>query len=1252
MKFFGQVCIFKKYSPLMHLTNLRTVVLLTALFLSGSRVRAQCFDENNFVRYTRLQGLSNNYISGIEEDSMGYIWVATHKGLNRFDGKSFQPIFKESRHSPLPDDHLVSMGHSSVNEILGATLAGAFAYNPACGKFKQFIIPCDSSIYFWTNHVLDVVKDRKGDYIVSTRTGLYAFDPGGALIRRYDRYVAKSVGVEELYHGFWLSLRPDGKVFQQNNDLGSVYDPYSNSIDTLYTEKRPDLKKLIADDGGYLRPSWSGEKGELFIVDRERNAINVVDMEGSKCYPSVMPFVVKSDIGWSSVLTYINDSVLIVTCRSRGFYVLRYDAASKKLSCDGVKHFTGNFCTSVFRDRENHLWIGTTDGLFKENLNDAFFSVSDLSQQAPFLVDHEISSIRVDDSSLYLGLYNGGGMLVLNKRTRAVRKHIQFMPQFAYSNSVMNMIQYDADTLWIGTKNGIVWMDKQNFHYGRLVVPPELKWMNENNTLCFLQDSRKDIWISFSPLNSLVRYNRASRTFTDFSPPRNPLLKVTFIFSMAEDIQGNIWLAGDGLCRWNVQKQRVDTLIPYPTVSKLQRNFMFILDRDSRNNLWLSSFDNEIIQYSCTTNRMFLRQEENNHIDGNTITSSPIIKDHIWMGTDNGISAFNINDFSVRQFTYADGIPSVAITSIKKESVYDPEDNRFYIAAWHRLISFTPDIGLSHKSSPTLYLEKILVRDSLIVPGENEIRLDHYQNNISIHFNAVNFNDPEENRFAWRMMHGSDTAWEEINTQNSITLTSLPAGMHPIQIKLFSANNHWPKQVKMIHIYIRPPFWKTIWFILLLAALVTGIIIVVYKTRVNAVRKKERENARVQQLIAEEYKNRLELEQIINYFSSSLTDKVSVDEVLWDVSKNLISRLGYVDCVFYLWNEEKTKMVQKAAFGPKGNPELLASPVFDVAPGQGFVGHVIKTGKPIVVGDTRKDRRYRVDDMSRLSEICVPIIHNEELMGVIDSEHPAEDYFKERDLKILTTIATLVGNKIKQIESEQSLEIHQQEIAFINQQLAEAQLSALQTQMNPHFIFNCLNSIKGMILNDERQKASRYLSKFANMIRTTLNQSKEIFTTLYENIEHLENYLVMEKLRFDDSFCFEVLVDEDIDKEEMLIPTLMIQPLAENAIWHGLMYKTGEKKLTIRFSSQDGMISCSIEDNGIGIHRSQQLRRLSKASHRPVGLNNLRNRIKIMNEKYDTGCTLEIADLQDMDSSKSGTRVVLRFKVITTKLYI
>jgi putative methionine-R-sulfoxide reductase with GAF domain len=1250
----------------MSLTQLRLIIILSVLLPTiGGSPLAQNFEVGNFIRYTRLEGLTNNYISGITEDSTGYMWVATHKGLNRFDGKIFLPFFKDSSNSPspVPDNHLVSMQRQSANEIIGTTRAGAFAYNPASGRYQQFIIPCDSSIFFWTNHAMHIVKDRKGNYIVSAKTGLYVFNAAGKLVARYDHFLPRDVGKLELVYGGWLQSFPDGTTFQQglvDEMFGDLYDPAVNRVDTANITKSQRLKKLFTDTMGSVRPTWPGKDGEVFILDGDRNSIDVADMRGSQSGSSAisqsgsnpMPFPVEVDLGWYSKLDYINDSLITITCRNSGFYLLRYNSRTKQLSCDGKKYFKGIFCTTVYKDGEGRLWIGTADGLYKQNLRSSFFSVTDLSLQVPYLLDHEIRSIYVDKATIFMGLLREGGLLVQDKNTGSIIKQVNFSPQKEYSSTIINIFPYDKDTLWIGTGKGIVWLNRNNYHYGHVKIPPNLEWTRNINTTVFFGDSRKDIWISFGNLNSLIHYNRAKRSFSDLSPPAYPLLRITYVFSMAEDLQGNIWLAGDGLCRWNVKKQTIDTLIPYPRVSKLLRNYMFILDRDDRNNLWMSSYGNEIIQYNCTTHAMHLRQEENNLIDGNTITSSSIINNNIWMGTDNGISAFNIRDHSMKQFTYTDGLPSGAITTGRKESFYDKEGNRFYIAARHRLISFIPDVSLSHRASPALFIEKISARNSPVIPDGEDLRLAWSQNTIAITFNTINFTDPEENRFAWRMLHGTDTCWNDLNNQTGITLTNLPGGLHPLQIKLYSANNHWPEQVKSLHIYIRPPFWETAWFILLMIALVTGLFFMIYQTRINSVRKKEREKALVQQVIAEEYKNRLELEQIINYFSSSLTDKTHIDDVLWDVTHNLISRLGYADCIIYLWNQDRTKMIQKAAYGPKGSPMAIATHIFEVEPGQGLVGYVIQTGEAVLVPDTRKDRRYRVDDMPRLSEISIPIIHNDELLGVIDSEHPLANYFSERDVKILTTIATLVGNKIKQIESDHSLRIQQKEIAFINQQLAEAQLSALQTQMNPHFIFNCLNSIKGMILNDEREKASRYLSKFANMIRITLNQSKEIFTTLYENIEHLENYLVMEKLRFDDSFCFRIIVEDDIDKEDTLIPTLMIQPLAENAIWHGLMYKSGEKSLVIRFYRCGDNISCSIEDNGIGINRSEQLRRLSRAGHRSVGLSNLRNRIKIMNEKYKTGCTLEIKDLQELDENGSGTRAVLRFKIIMNKLYI
>ena len=171
------------------------------------------------------------------------------------------------------------------------------------------------------------------------------------------------------------------------------------------------------------------------------------------------------------------------------------------------------------------------------------------------------------------------------------------------------------------------------------------------------------------------------------------------------------------------------------------------------------------------------------------------------------------------------------------------------------------------------------------------------------------------------------------------------------------------------------------------------LIYLFVKWRIKNIKAIEAEKLKVQQLSAEQYKSKLELEQIINYFSSSLIDKNTVDDVLWDVAKNLIGRLGFVDCMIYLWNSDKTKMIQKAGFGPKGSIEEINEQPFDVLPGQGVVGYVMQTKEPVLIPDTSKDSRYRPDEMERLSEITVPVIYNNELIGVIDSEHHEKNFY-------------------------------------------------------------------------------------------------------------------------------------------------------------------------------------------------------------------------------------------------------------------
>ncbi|HEX4851053.1 MAG TPA: histidine kinase, partial [Puia sp.] len=212
----------------------------------------------------------------------------------------------------------------------------------------------------------------------------------------------------------------------------------------------------------------------------------------------------------------------------------------------------------------------------------------------------------------------------------------------------------------------------------------------------------------------------------------------------------------------------------------------------------------------------------------------------------------------------------------------------------------------------------------------------------------------------------------------------------------------------------------------------------------------------------------------------------------------------------------------------------------------------------------------------------------------------------------------------------------------LKQQFAEIEIKGLHAQMNPHFIFNCLNSIKEMIWEDEKQNASRYLSKFAQLIRTSLEQSRQAFITIRQCIDHLQQYLEMEKLRFED-FSYSIDVEEDLNIDEAYIAPMLIQPLVENAIWHGLRSKEKDRKLIIRFFKEDNQLICEIDDNGVGIRHTMNKKQNTITTHQSLSILNIQERLTLLNEKYKMECSLKITDKSDIpEKDGSGTVAVLQ----------
>ncbi|AWX44597.1 hypothetical protein HME9304_01600 [Flagellimonas maritima] len=318
-------------------------------------------------------------------------------------------------------------------------------------------------------------------------------------------------------------------------------------------------------------------------------------------------------------------------------------------------------------------------------------------------------------------------------------------------------------------------------------------------------------------------------------------------------------------------------------------------------------------------------------------------------------------------------------------------------------------------------------------------------------------------------------------------------------------------------------------------------------------------------------------EDILIYFSKSLMGKKNEEDILWDLAKNCISKLGFVDCVIYLIDQNRNLLIQKSAYGPK-NPKdnKLYNPV-EIALGQGITGHVALSGKAEIINDTSKDNRYIVDDDIRLSEICVPIIFENIVYGVIDCEHPEKSFFTDQHLKMLSAIASICAIKIKSVRDNKALLEKQENLLKIKEEMVELKLKVLNSQLNPHFLFNALNAIQYFVASEKKQSALEYLSVFSKLIRYYLKSLKSDTVSLKEEVQMLHNYLKLQKLRYHNRFEYVITIKDDLNKIDAVIPAFVIQTLFENIIEYAMLNQHKNEKLNIVFNMLKNSVLLKVE---------------------------------------------------------------------------
>ena len=225
----------------------------------------------------------------------------------------------------------------------------------------------------------------------------------------------------------------------------------------------------------------------------------------------------------------------------------------------------------------------------------------------------------------------------------------------------------------------------------------------------------------------------------------------------------------------------------------------------------------------------------------------------------------------------------------------------------------------------------------------------------------------------------------------------------------------------------------------------------------------------------------------------------------------------------------------------------------------------------------------------------------------------------------------------------------QQRIAAMNHKISELNQTNLRQQMNPHFIFNTLNSIQYYVFQNDKISSNNYMTKFASLIRKTLENSRHTEISIKEELDSLKLYLELEELRFKEKFNWTIKVDEEIDTLAYKIPTMLIQPYVENAITHGLMNKdNGKGYLQVELQLHDDQIICTIEDNGIGRAKAMEIKEQKNNNHKSLGTNITESRLKLVNDLYGKSMKVIYTDLLDEEDKPAGTRVEINIPIITS----
>lgn len=839
------------------------VVLLLALS-SHTLVAQQPINNLKFRHYSVEQGLSQGGIMCMIQDSKGYIWFGTQDGLNRFDGYTFK-VFRNDPGNPasISDNYVRSIVEDNQGSLWIGTYGGGLdRYDPLTQTFVHFrhkpndpsslsndLVRClykDKQSRIWVgthgggldrfdpatqsfthytfnpsdetslsdNDVITIYQDSKGRIWVGTANGgLNLFDPETEKFERfrYDPLNPSSLSheyvisiLEDNHHRLWVGTRggginlfdPTTKQFErfQHNALN----PNSLSNDDVIVIEQDRQNRI-----------WIGTYGGgLNLFDPQTKTFSHVENSPTD------PYSLSDNIIWS-ILEDRQGEIWVGTfsngCNLFDPHSLVFTNYLENLEDISALNGGGVWC--ITKDRQGRVWIGVdTGGLFLFNPQTNAFKQYLNNPDDPFsLSSNSVVKVLQDHKDRIWIATNGGGLDLFNPQTGSFRhfQHNPGNPATLSENRIFDLIEDHNGKIWIATlTNGLNLFDPETGSFQRFLHDPELSGsLSHNSVTCLLEDAQGRIWVGTRG-GGLNLYNPATRDFTHYryNSNNNTSLSHDYLMDIYQDSKGRLWIAtyGGGL---NLFDPDTGTSKSWRESEGLSNDAVYSILEDDHGNLWLST--NKGINKFNTETEAFTWYDQQDGLQGNEFNQGAQFKSEdgtMYFGGTNGLSVFYPDSLTDNTF-----VPPVVITDF---------------------LLFNKSVAIGD----TTVLDKA-------ADYTREITLSNNDNIFAFEFSALNFRQPEKNRFAYKLEPFNKNWIYTDYEDRKATYTSIPPGSYTFRVKASNDDGYWNEEGTRVKVNVLPPWWLTWWAKTFYVLAPVLLFIAIYRIRVNLLEKQKKELA-------------------------------------------------------------------------------------------------------------------------------------------------------------------------------------------------------------------------------------------------------------------------------------------------------------------------------------------------------------------------------------------------------------------------